>query len=45
MNHDYDLIVVGGGVGGSTLAAGMAAEGARVLVLEAEETFHDRVPG
>ena len=45
MNHDYDLIVVGGGVGGSTLAAGMAAEGASVLVLEAEETFRDRVRG
>lgn len=45
MSHDYDLIIVGGGVGGSTLAAGMAAEGARVLVLEAEETFRDRVRG
>ena len=45
MSYDYDLIIVGGGVGGSALAAGMASAGARVLVLEAEETFRDRVRG
>ena len=45
MNHDYDLIVIGGGVAGSALAAGIAAAGARTLVLEAEESFRDRVRG
>ena len=42
---DYDLIIIGGGVGGSALAAGMAAAGARTLVLEAETSFRDRVRG
>ena len=45
MSYDYDLIVIGGGVGGSALAAGMAADGARALALEAEESFRDRVRG
>ena len=45
MSYDYDLIVIGGGVGGSALAAGMAAAGARTLILEAEESFRDRVRG
>ena len=45
MSHDYDLIIVGGGVGGSALAAVMAAEGVRTLVLEAEPSFRDRVRG
>ena len=45
MSHEYDLIIVGGGIGGSALAASMAAAGARPLVLEAEETFRDRVRG
>ena len=45
MSYDYDLIVIGGGVGGAALAANMAAAGARTLVLEAEETFRDRVRG
>lgn len=45
MNREYDLIVIGGGVGGSALAAGMATAGARTVVLEAEESFRDRVRG
>ena len=45
MSQDYDLIVIGGGVAGSALAAGMAAAGARALVLEAEGSFRDRVRG
>ena len=45
MSYDYDLIVIGGGVGGSALAAAMASAGARTLVLEAEESFRDRVRG
>jgi 2-polyprenyl-6-methoxyphenol hydroxylase-like FAD-dependent oxidoreductase len=41
----YDLITVGGGLAGSTLALVMAARGARVLVLERERRFTDRVRG
>jgi len=41
----YDLIVVGGGVAGSTLAKLMAEQGARVLVLERQQVFTDRVRG
>jgi menaquinone-9 beta-reductase len=42
---NYDLIVVGGGVTGSSLARRMAASGASVLVLERETEFRDRVRG
>ena len=42
---NYDLIVVGGGVAGSSLARRMAADGARVLVLERETEFRDRIRG
>lgn len=41
----YDLIVVGGGVAGSSLARRMALPGARVLVVERETQFRDRVRG
>lgn len=41
----YDLIVVGGGLAGASLAKAMAAAGARVLVLERERRFRDRVRG
>ena len=41
----YDIITVGGGLGGATLAKAMAAQGARVLVLEREVHFKDRVRG
>lgn len=41
----YDLIVVGGGVGGSSLARRMAAAGAKVLILERETEFRDRIRG
>ena len=45
MSQSYDLIVIGGGVAGAALAAGMATGGARTLVLESEESFRDRVRG
>jgi 2-polyprenyl-6-methoxyphenol hydroxylase-like FAD-dependent oxidoreductase len=41
----YDIIIIGGGLGGSTLAKAMAEHGARVLVLEREHQFKDRVRG
>jgi 2-polyprenyl-6-methoxyphenol hydroxylase-like FAD-dependent oxidoreductase len=41
----YDLIIVGGGLAGSALATGMADGGARVLVLEREREFRDRIRG
>jgi 2-polyprenyl-6-methoxyphenol hydroxylase-like FAD-dependent oxidoreductase len=44
-NDIYDIIAVGGGLGGASLARAMADHGARVLVLEREEQFKDRVRG
>ena len=41
----YDIITIGGGLGGATLAKAMAEHGARVLVLERERQFKDRVRG
>ncbi len=41
----FDLVTVGGGIGGSALAISMAQEGARVLVLEKERQFRERVRG
>jgi 2-polyprenyl-6-methoxyphenol hydroxylase-like FAD-dependent oxidoreductase len=41
----YDIITVGGGLGGATVAKVMAERGARVLVLERERQFRDRVRG
>jgi 2-polyprenyl-6-methoxyphenol hydroxylase-like FAD-dependent oxidoreductase len=44
-NCSYDLVVVGGGLGGSSLAKTMGENGARVLLLEREHEFKDRVRG
>jgi len=41
----YDIITVGGGIAASALAKAMAERGARVLVLERETKFKDRVRG
>ena len=42
---DYDIVTVGGGVGGSAVAKAMAEAGKRVLVVERETKFKDRVRG
>jgi 2-polyprenyl-6-methoxyphenol hydroxylase-like FAD-dependent oxidoreductase len=41
----FDVIVVGGGMAGSTLGGVLARTGLGVLVLEKEERFRDRVRG
>lgn len=45
MARCYDIITVGGGIAASSLAMAMAGQGARVLVLEREKQFKDRVRG
>lgn len=42
---DYDLLIVGGGLAGATLGRSMALAGYRVLIIEKETTFRDRVRG
>jgi 2-polyprenyl-6-methoxyphenol hydroxylase-like FAD-dependent oxidoreductase len=42
---DVDVITIGGGLGGSTLASAVARNGRSVLVLEREKEFKDRVRG
>jgi menaquinone-9 beta-reductase len=42
---DYDVITVGGGLGGASVAKVLAEKGLRVLVIEREETFKDRIRG
>ena len=41
----YDIIIIGGGLGGSTLANVMSKHGLRVLVLERTTEFKDRIRG
>lgn len=41
----YDVITVGGGMAGASLAVAMAQRGARVLVVERTSRFTDRVRG
>lgn len=43
--HSFDVIVVGGGIAGSTLAGVLARSGLGVLVVEKEARFRDRVRG
>lgn len=45
MTVPYDVITVGGGLAGSALAKCLAERGCRVLVLERETRFGDRVRG
>lgn len=42
---DFDLIVVGAGIAGGSLATVIARQGARVLVLERQTVYLDRVRG
>jgi 2-polyprenyl-6-methoxyphenol hydroxylase-like FAD-dependent oxidoreductase len=41
----YDLVIVGGGLAGASLGLNMAREGAKVLILDREAKFRDRVRG
>jgi 2-polyprenyl-6-methoxyphenol hydroxylase-like FAD-dependent oxidoreductase len=45
MSIDYDVITVGGGLGGAALAKVLAEHGKRVLVVEREIEFKDRIRG
>ena len=45
MTTTYDLAIAGGGLGGAALAKNMAEHGAKVLVIEHERQFKDRVRG
>jgi 2-polyprenyl-6-methoxyphenol hydroxylase-like FAD-dependent oxidoreductase len=45
MVAEYDIITIGGGLAGAALAKVLAERSLRVLVLERETTFRDRVRG
>lgn len=45
MAQAYDLIIVGGGIGGSALATVVAQAGRSVLLLEQSDVYEDRVRG
>ncbi len=45
MKTDYDVVTVGGGLGGAALAKVLAEHGKRVLVVERETQFKDRIRG
>jgi menaquinone-9 beta-reductase len=42
---EYDLICIGGGIAGASLGRALAEHGARVLIIERETRFRDRVRG
>ena len=41
----YDLVIIGGGIAGSTLGRAMALNGAEVLIVEKEPHYRDRIRG
>src|SRR5687768_11888158 len=41
----YDVIIVGGGIAGSSLAKSLAEHGMKVVVLEREAVYRDRIRG
>ena len=45
MPDTRDVVIVGGGIGGASLACALAREGLGVTVLEATEDYEDRVRG
>ena len=45
MSTAYDVAIAGGGLGSAALAKNMAEQGAKVLVIEHEHQFKDRVRG
>ena len=45
MTSEYDIVTVGGGLGGSAVAKVMASSGASVLLVERETQFKDRIRG
>ena len=42
--ENADILIVGSGMGGATLAAGLAPSGARILILERGEQLRDTLP-
>ena len=42
---DYDIVVIGGGIGGAALGGAMANAGSKVLIVESTDEFSDRVRG
>ncbi|CDX21851.1 2-polyprenyl-6-methoxyphenol hydroxylase-like oxidoreductase [Mesorhizobium sp. ORS 3324] len=42
---DYDLIIIGGGLAGASLAIALAGRGARILIVEHQDEFRDRIRG
>lgn len=42
MEREPDIVIIGSGVGGATIAAGLAPSGAEILILEAGQRIEDR---
>ena len=42
MSASPDIVIIGSGIGGATMAAGLAASGAEIVILEAGDRLPDR---